>query len=188
MRHLRQGLLALGIALFAAAATSVPPGGHLTNGLGEEATFDAWLDNDGRLRIADLPLGSVDGCGICDYCEILATGEMGHVAIDTKSGLATRGDGWHIREDCLPGYCFDEHPVSRSCLSGPRRLDDVLTTDELAALWPEIRAGTVAGPDLAAQYSTNVEWNAERNALQVFDCAGTMVAHVSVTDGGAVGS
>ena len=135
------------------------------------------VDDNGRLRIADLPAGSVDECGICDFCMPPGSSEMGHIAIATPAGAASRGDGWHINEECLPGDC-DLHPIVSECLEGTAH--EYFQLPELAALWSEIRDGTVDGSELAARYPRNVEWNSQRHALQVFDCGGGLIAHVPV--------
>ena len=177
MKNRGRGLLLVGVMLLAAVA-SVPPEGHLANAAEDDLVVEAWLDGDGRLRIADLPPGSLDECGICDYCPVAGSMEDGHLAIDTPVGAAGRGDGWHIYDDCLPGNCIDEHPYVMECILG--KPHEYLQAAELAALWSEIRDGTVAGSELAASYPGNVEWNSERHALQVFDCGGGLVAHVPV--------
>ncbi|MDE0122503.1 MAG: hypothetical protein OXQ93_07905 [Gemmatimonadota bacterium] len=157
-----------------------PPDGNPTKVPGDDITFEAWLDADGRLRIADLPVLAMDECGICDLCPAPGDG-IGHIASDTPSGFATRGDGWHINEACLVGLCSDEHPYDVALCRGSGR-DDVLSLslEDFSALWAELRDGTVAAPDLADLYPANVEWNADRQALQVFDCTGTLLAHVPV--------
>ena len=165
-----------GVAASTDSSPTIPPD--------EAVSFEAWLDDDGRLRVADLPVqpSSFTECGICAICELPGPGVSGHSAMKAQGGLATMGEGWHIGGACLPGTCDQHHPWDIDAC-GPNEDDDpdaVMSAETLAALWHEIREGTVAGPDLVARYYTNVVWNIERQAIQVFSCTGAMVAHVPV--------
>ena len=181
MKQHALALVALGIVILAAGASPPPPDSSPTITPDEAVSFEAWLDDDGRLRVADLPVQpSSFECGICGPCIAPGTGAVGHVALMAQ-GQSTRGDGWHIDGVCLDGDCLDDHPFDFE-LCDPNQYDPnaVMSAETLAALWHEIRDGTVTGPDLASRYSTNVVWNVERQALQVFACSGALVAHIPV--------
>ena len=168
----------VGLAL--AAATTSPTSATIPSDPSDPAavSFEAWLDAEGRLRLADLPWAdNSEPCGNCGPCFQPGSGDAGHIAQATPHGPFGQRNGWH--DTCWPGRCVDNH-WSVHCIMRDLGGLMAMSADDLAGLWDAIRDGSGTDPEVLASGYGNVEWNSERRALQVFGCDGVLVAHVPV--------
>jgi hypothetical protein len=98
-------------------------------------------------------------------------GGVGHFAEHHVTGKRDKGEGFH--GGCLPGYCAFEHPISEC----PNQPPDALLPAQLEATWAAVRSGDAIPAELVSKHS-NIEYNRERNAVQVFGCHGALIAHI----------
>jgi len=193
----RKSVKYVGAALFGAltlvVAGAASPADDARNG-----TL-ATLDDYAPLNLLDVPFAVRAGCGTCsEGCNF--GGFPGHIADENPTGSQVKGGGWHpcaAGSDCdalhpFSCVCFcanDEDPEGcyEQCQQFPSGEEEEAPSQsafalagELEAMWNALRAGTVDPLELTDRYR-NVEFNEERQAIQVFGCdRATVVAHIPV--------
>ncbi len=117
-----------------------------------------------------------ENSGPCVIChEDCPTGE--HVAANGGYTLPLtwkREGGAHTGFACLPGTCEANHGPS-GCGAGMIQQTDIEQVRLAAKRGDEGKVGS-----LVRSYPTNIAWNGTRNAVQIRDCLGGLMAHFPI--------
>lgn len=125
---------------------------------------------DTRL-VLSAPITSADACLYCSSC----TSEAGHKA----TGAPAQGNAWGImHQHCsVVGTCQGGH------FHYPTTCDGFsFSPSELTEMWYAVLDGEQDFDAIFGRYDGRLHVNAERKALQVLGCSGTVVAHIPLTD------